>query len=214
MLGLAIADRRWEGSRVIVAASGPSLTTEVAAICGGEKVLAVNDAVRLFPKAEVLYSCDAAWWEFNKFMPEFRGERWTSHSISPKNSKTAFDKRTDMKIIEGKNGIGFSRDPKFIHYGNNSGFQAVNLAILFGAIEIVLVGFDMKKKENKTHFFGEHTAPLRATHSFTSWINNFSEAAKRLNSVRIINSTPDSALKCFPYIPLEVALGRMSVAAD
>lgn len=211
---LAIADRRWEGSRVVIAASGPSLTAEVAAVCDGEKVLAVNDAIRLFPKAEILYSCDAAWWEFNKFVPGFAGERWTSHSINPKNNKTAFGKRTDMKIIEGKNGTGFSRDPKFIHYGNNSGFQAVNLAILFGATEIILVGFDMKKKENKTHFFGEHEAPLRATHSFTGWINNFANAAKLLTDVRIINATPDSALTCFPKCSLEVLFGRMSIAAD
>lgn len=214
MLNLAIADRRWDRKRVIVAAPGPSLTAETAAICNSEIVLAVNDSYKLFPKASVLYACDAAWWDFNKFVPGFAGERWTSHSISPKNDKRDFAKNKDIQIIEGKNNVGFSRDPKFIHYGNNSGFQAVNLAILFGAAEIVLIGFDMKKKENKTHFFGEHKAPLRATHSFSGWINHFENAAKLLSDVRIVNATLDSALTCFQKCSLEAALGRILIAAD
>lgn len=205
---LAVAKRRWYRKRIIIAASGPSLIAEDATICNGETVLAVSDAVRLFPKAEILYSCDAAWWELNRFVPEFGGERWTSHSLAPRNDKRNLPNQELFNIIAGRNHIGFSRDPAFIHYGNNSGFQAVNLGILFGATEIILLGFDMRAVGENTHFFGNHKAPLRATHSYATWINNFNDAAKLLvgTGTRIINCTPGSALKCFPMMPLEEAI--------
>lgn len=207
MLNLAIADRRWNGCRVVVAASGPSLSAQVAAVCDGEIVLAVNDAYKLFPNAAVLYACDAVWWEVNNFVPEFSGERWTSHSTSPRNDKTGLKNRELFHIIGGRTQSGFSTDPGFVSYGNNSGFQAVNLAILFGATEIVLIGFDMRVVGEKSHFFGNHKVPLRAANSYLTWINEFANAGKMLDKrIQITNATPNSALKCFPMIPLEEAL--------
>lgn len=203
---LSAADKRWIGKRCIVAAPGPSLTTEVAQVCGGEApILAVNDAYKLFPNADVLYACDAVWWKVNEFVKDFRGERWTSHSLAPKNDKTNLPHKELFNIIGGRNESGFSADPNFIHYGNNSGFQAVNLAILFGAAEIILIGFDMRVVDNKSHFFGNHKTPLRDTHSFVIWIREFTNASKGLE-VRIVNATPNSALKCFPMMGLEEAL--------
>lgn len=212
-MNLTVADRRWERKRVIVAASGPSLSEEVAALCDGEIVLAVNDAYRLFPQADVLYACDAAWWKQNDYVKNFSGERWTSHSLAPKNDKQNLPHQELFKIIQGKMVPGFSKNPEFIHYGNNSGFQAVNLAILFGAEEIILVGFDMRVVENKSHFFGNHKTPLRDSHSFSVWISEFTNASKSLSGVRIINATPNSALRCFPMVSLEEALNRIEEKA-
>lgn len=217
MLSLVVADRRWTGKRCIVAASGPSLTKAVAAVCDGEIVLAVNDAYKIFPKAEILYACDTSWWAVNKFVLEFPGERWTSHSEAPKNIKSNMPHQDLFNIIAGKIGTGFSTNPEFIHYGNNSGFQAVNLAILFGATEIVLVGFDMRIVGNQSHFFGNHKSPLTDSHSFVIWVQEFANASKQLDAlgVRIINATPGSALRCFPMMPLEEALNPIiEVAAE
>lgn len=209
---LVYADRRWAG-RCIVAASGPSLTEGVAALCCGERVVAVNDAYRLLPHADVLYACDLGWYEHHKFCPEFAGEKWTSHSLSPKNDKRSLPDSRGLRIIEGMDGAGFSRDPAVIHYASNSGFQAVNLALLFGADPIILVGFDMRAVEGQRHFFGNHKAPLRDGHSFGPWIQSFARAADKLgSSPRIINATSGSALTCFSMMPLTEAL-NMRVAA-
>src|SRR5512139_1237105 len=59
----------------IVAASGPSLTPKVADACKGFHVVAVNDAYRLFPDADVLYACDPKWWDVHKGVRKFAGER-------------------------------------------------------------------------------------------------------------------------------------------
>lgn len=214
-MNLSVADRRYAGCRVIVAASGPSLNEEVAKVCNGEIIIAVNDAYRLFPNAAVLYACDAVWWEVNKFVLGFKGERWTSHSLSPRNDKSNLKHQELFHIIAGINHQGFSMKPEVIHYGNNSGFQAVNLAILFGAKEIVLVGFDMRVVGEKSHFFGNHKVPLRATNSYQTWIGEFTRAWKMLNGsgIKIINATPKSAMTCFPMMKLEEVISSMEVAA-
>lgn len=210
---LVHADRRWAG-RCIVAASGPSLTEEAAALCRGEHVIAVNDAYRRLPWADVLYACDLAWWRHHEFCTGFAGERWTTHSLSPKNDKRTIDDALGLRIIEGADGQGFSRDLARIHYASNSGFQAVNLALLFGADPVVLVGFDMREVDRKRHFFGSHPAPLRDGHSFAPWIAGFARAADLLGKFpRIINATPGSALTCFPMMPLAAALTQAGQAA-
>ena len=210
---LVHADRRWSG-RCIVAASGPSLTGEVAEMCRGERVVAVNDAYRLLPQADVLYACDAAWWDFHRGGPMgWVGERWSSHSLSPKNDKRSIADGLGLKVIEGRDWPAFSRDPTYIHYGSNSGFQAVNLAILFGADPIVLVGFDMREIAGQPHFFGRHKAPLRDHAQFGVWCAKFAKAAEKLEPApRIINATPGSALTCFPMMPLADALNTRIAA--
>lgn len=208
---LVSADRRWSG-RCIVAAPGPSLTEDVAALCRGERVIAVNDAYRLLPWADFKYACDAAWWEIHR-LNVLSGECWTSHGLSPKNDKRAIADRFGLHVIAGEDRAGFSLNPARIHYASNSGFQAVNLAILFGADPIVLIGFDMRQIDGKSHFFGEHKAPLRGNAQFGQWCAKFAKAAEMLGGTpKIINATPGSALTCFPMMPLPEAL-QMAEAA-
>lgn len=196
---------RWRGECCIVAASGPSLTTDVAEACRGDHVIAVNDAYRRLPFADVLYASDARWWDHHGNCTGFRGEKWSAHN--PKgNDKRKQAQAYGLRLVAGEDGNAFSLDPDRIRYGGNSGFQAVNLAILFGATRIVLLGFDM----HGTHFFGPHAGPLRNTTSFEKYIANFTAAAKKLPAyIRIVNATPGSALKCFPFVdlglPVEVA---------
>lgn len=194
---------RW--TSCVVAGTGPSLTAAVAEQCRGSHVIAVNDAYRLMPFADVLYACDAAWWTVHRGVPEFTGEKWSSHSKG--NEKQEAAKRYGLRLVAGKRADGFSTDPSCIHYGGNSGFQAVNLAILWGCTRILLVGFDMKTVRKKRHFFGNHPAPLNNPWRFDSFIQNFAKAAKSLPAgVEILNCTPGSALQCFPMVSLEAAL--------
>jgi hypothetical protein len=201
---------RWANQTVIVAASGPSLTKEVAAACEGQKAVVVNDAYRLMSLASVLYACDGEWWKAHGGCPDFPGERWSSHTVGGNgrhNNKLSAADAYRLNLVEGRDGEGFSLDPEFIHYGSNSGFQAVNLAILFGATRIILVGFDMRVVDGKRHFFGDHAAPLRNTPDYKPFIQAFERAAKKLpKHIQIINCTPQSALTCFPMKDLDAAV--------
>jgi hypothetical protein len=198
---------RWPGELVVVAATGPSLTQEQAELCRGHRVIAVNDAYKLFPFADALYACDGAWWFHHHGCPDFKGEKWSSHGRVGKNDKTAVAQKFGLELVLGKDGNGFSLDPACIHYAGNSGFQAANLALLFGGNPIVLVGFDMRLLGKQRHFFGDHQGKLVNVGDPKRWVKHYDVAAARLpEHVRVINATPGSALKCFPMMTLTEAL--------
>lgn len=194
-----------------MAATGPSLTQEVASAVRGQRLIAVNDAWRLLPFADALYACDATWWDVHNGCPDFKGEKWSSHGVPGRirhNDKTAQTKRYGLNLVEGADGKTFCFDPPGrIHYGSNSGFQAVNLALLWGAVRVILVGFDMQSSGGKNHFFGAHPRGLRNTSNYSSFIRAFETAAKKLPPhIEILNATPGSALRCFPMVSLHDAL--------
>jgi hypothetical protein len=114
--------------------------------------------------------------------------------------------------VAGAQGAGFSRRQDVIHYGHNSGFQALNLAILLGAARIVLVGFDMRIVDGRRHFHGDHPHPLINADP-RRFVPHFERAAASLPvGVEILNATPGSALTCFPAADLDEAL-RIPIAA-
>jgi hypothetical protein len=161
----------------------------------------------MLPSADVLYACDAQWWRVHKGVPEFAGERWTTHEKGASNDKTLLVKQfPNINLAAGRSGDRFRLDG-VVAYGANSGFQAVNLAILFGATKIILLGFDMHEAGGKRHFFGSHPKTLRNGGCFSTWVKNFRTASRHLPvGVTIINATPDSALTGFPIMRLCDAL--------
>jgi len=194
---------RWDGT-IVVAGTGPGLTLEVAEYCRYQFVIAVNDAYLLMPYARMMYAADAPWWEVHKGAPAFAGERWSVLEFTKPEAtaaKLATADKYDINLIYGAPGFGFSVDKKVLHYGANSGFQAINLALHIGASRVLLVGFNMEGD----HFFGKHPLPLRNTDP-GAFIRYFNNAAAAHNGAAIINCTPRSELKSFPYQPLESAL--------
>lgn len=201
-----------------MAAPGPSLTDDVVekVWLTGWPVIAVQDAVRKIPDADVLYGCDERWWDTQAGCMGFAGEKFSTHDKdSTSNDKTAAAEKYGLKLIKGAPGSGFSLDPGLIHYGDNSGFQALNLAVLFGSPYIVLVGFDMRYVGGKSHFFGDHPKGLfqrseSGRDSYQKFTAMFDKAPPP-DGVQIINATPDSALTCYPMMALEDALENHSL---
>ena len=198
-------NKGWTGA-CVVAASGPSLNESISRQCRAFRTIAVNDAWRLFPHADVLYACDARWWRHHNGVPDFKGEKWSSHSSRTLNNKVLEAAEFRLKIVEGFDRPGFGYNGA-IHYGQNSGFQAINLAILFGATYIVLVGFDMRIVDGKKHFFGEHPWHAKKTSPYRDWFKSFDSAVSSLpDDIKIINCTPNSALHSFKRMTLDSAL--------
>jgi hypothetical protein len=197
-------DKRWHNRPCIVAASGPSLDADAVTAClqarlRGYAIAVVNDAYRKIYFAHVLYSSDRSWWRHYKGCRDCASERWTGGGIN-------FDvaKEYGLSIVNGRDGDTFSLNPSMIHFGANSGFALINLALLFGANPIVLVGFNMKTVDDQRHFFGDHPKELDNSGNFAAWVPFFDNAAKRLPEDRVIlNATPNSALNCFKRINLE-----------
>jgi hypothetical protein len=207
-------DSRFDGGGIIVVASGPSLTTSVvqsvrfARWMQGWRVVCVNDAYRLLPHADVLYASDMRWWRTHDGAKEFRGERWTSHShsIGYVDDKSLVASEYGLRCVGAADGAGFSSDPQCIHYGNpaHSGFQALNLALLFGAHRVILVGFDMRHVEGRAHFFGDHPTGLRTSNDAA-----YRDMARAyVPDDRIVNATPGSAITCYRNMQLDEAIIR------
>lgn len=94
--------------------------------------------------------------------------------------------------------------------GGNSGFQALNLAVQFGARKIILAGFDMTD-DSGVHWYGRNTwsgANNPDYTNFRKWISAFESAAPQLAAlgVRVVNTSPHSALTCFPKMSLQEAV--------
>jgi hypothetical protein len=108
--------------------------------------------------------------------------------------------------VTGIKGVGLGKDK--VHYGANSGYQMMNLAYLFGAKRIILLGFDMMRQGAKTHWHGDHPSPLGNECPVKMFLNNFPALAADLEKegVEVINATRETALNCFKKMKLEDAL--------
>jgi hypothetical protein len=204
--GFSEVVRAWEGETVCCIASGPFLTADQCdAIPESWPVIAVNDAYKLAPWADVLYFANllpGEWLDWHKDREEFKSFLGVRVGIE---QHAKCDYPEDMHILRNlDNGVptGLSLDPKGLKTGSNSGYQALNLAVLTGAKRIVLLGYDYKLGK-KSHFFGDHPVPTNENH-LRQFAQNFSSIENELKSlgVEVLNCSPDSALNQFPKVSL------------
>ena len=216
----------WPDSTAFILGGGPSLTYEdvgmvkatvAAKAVWGERgifTLAIKDAVRLAPWADVLYGCEHNWWNHYHGAPLFEGRYRVA--LTPVEGAERF--RNDVEPMVHQLGhfgpIGFSDDPTKLALGYNSGYQAVNLAFLFGARRVILLGFDMQPKPDapaQNHWFGKH--PWHSD-DYRLPFNLFLAAFYQLVPIadriglRIINASRVTAMHAFPELPLPEAIGQ------
>lgn len=186
-----------------MAASGPSLTAaDLEAVrAAGLPLLVINDTWQLAPWAQWMYACDGRWWDawHAETKAGFTGERWTQ------DEKAA--KRYGLRYIESKARIGLGAD--CIHQGRNSGYQAINLAYLWGFRWVYLLGYDMSAPQGKTHFFGSHSkGNLLDAPSYEQYRDAFDQMRPQDYGLTVINCSRHTALESFPRESLEAVLGR------
>lgn len=193
--------RCWPNETAIIIASGPSLTQQDVDYCRNKgKVVVVNDNYILAPWANLLYAADPGWWEHHEGAPHFCGQKWTQDEASAK--------KYNLNWVAGNWHHGISRDPGYICYGWNSGFQALNLSFLMGAKRIILLGFDFQRTDGKRHWFGDHPGDLNKDSEYHKWIRSMELAAPRYEAAgaKIINASRATALNCFRKMKLEDCL--------
>lgn len=201
--------RMWEGETVAIFGGGPSITQEQVNACRGLKSIAVNDAYRLAPWADLLYFADPRWYAWHKDKPEFQTFRGLKVSIDQGKTTLA---EPDVLIIGqmlNYSANEISDEPDKVATGYASGYQAINIAYLAGAALIILLGFDARAVDGKTHFFGEHPVPTPR-----AWFNEMPKNFVRLSDaliargVEVVNCSPGTALNCFRKESLESALSH------
>ena len=146
----------------------------------------------------MLYAADARWWDSHQGAPSFGGVRVTQDAGAAR--------RWKLHYIRSRRSPGFSRQWDCVHRGDNSGFQALNLAVLAECAPIVLLGFDLKLQGTQRHWFGDHPGELNVNSPYRLFIAAFNDAALRHPEIPIINATRESALTCWPKAPLRSVL--------
>lgn len=190
---------RWDGEACAVLASGPSMSQQVADAARGLRTIVINNTFRLAPWADMLYAADALWWTQTKDAREFAGLKVTCRI---KNESAPF---SEVKQLQFTGVEGYDPTPGCVRTGNNSGYQAVHVAVQAGCNPILLCGFDMRGG----HWHDRHAYPLRDAGEgiYGGWIRLFAKLAAELKQrgTQVYNCTPDSALQCFPKLTFDEA---------
>lgn len=195
------AERIWPNSTVVCVAPGPSLTpADVDYVRGKARVIAINDAVLLCPWADVLYSSDRAWWEqFSKTKQAFGGLRYSVGSQPDKANPYA--RHPEIQVLTNTGETGLELQPTGLKTGRNSGYSAINLAVHFGAKQIVLLGYNMGRLDGRTHYCNVGYRPNSPYPQFRELFKTIVKPLRELGT-EVINCTPDTCLDVFPITAL------------
>ena len=206
----------WPGSTVVCIGGGPSLTRRQVDFCNGRaRVIAINDAYRLAPWADVLYAADSKWWRWHEGVPGFQGMKFGLRWMAKEkrfNDGWEGEKYLDVQGVAGTGDLGLEMDRRGVRTGGNGGYQAINLAVHLGARRIILLGYDMRTVDGKSHWFGEHPDGVPTHYRSTRvWFQALIRPLEDLE-VEVINCTPGSVLMAFPMEVLEDVLYREEMA--
>lgn len=196
----------WPNSDGIIIGTGPSLTDEQLDWAmtmkkeRGWHLFGVNNIYERLPWIDVLLSCNIEWWDH--YWPR---SVWLRQGPF---AKWTWDQPTSFKYginyIEGRWGDSLSVNPRYIHYGHASGYQALGIAYHYGVRRMYLLGYDMKYPPGeKRHYFGEYPKPLQhfprtgPQGEFTGLIRQFETIDCEALGLEVLNCTPGSALTHF-----------------
>jgi hypothetical protein len=184
--------------RFYVVGGGPSIADLDVEKLRHKNIIVTNNAYQLVPWAQYLYFMDAGpntFYDIHKDkLHTFKGQIvTTAHQLS--------GHKEFIYLPQGK----YSLEMDSMHRGSNSGQGAIQLAAKLGAKEIILLGFDMRKVDGKNNYHNEHKQRVRDNLYETDHIPKTETLKPFLDShgIKVINCTPNSALKCFPIEPLE-----------
>ena len=204
----------WQGHTVACLGGGPSLTQgDIRRVVGaGCKIIAVNDAYRLCSIADICYFADSEWWTWHKDKIGFQYFVGQKCSIQHSGANIVDDAVHMLRNkTHPRNSTGLSLDPACLMTGSNSGYQAVNLAVLAGAKTIILLGYDAHTPAagEKTHWFGDH--PRREPDAvYNKYRQSHRDGARMIKTagVRVINCSPGSAITDYENRTLPDALNE------
>lgn len=118
----------------------------------------------------------------------------------------------DIALLHPDSEAVLSDDPGALAIGaGNSGYQAIDLGFHLGGRRALLVGYDMRAGPGgRLHWHENH--PIGMNNPDDTLFRRWREAMAALPPVlaarglEIVNCTPNSAVTCFPAMPIEEAL--------
>lgn len=197
--------RLWPDRTVFILGGGPSLAGVDVERLRGQRVIAVNNAFKLGRWIDVMYFGDCRWLKWHKEeLAKWPGLKVTT--CDQHLSNLGLD--LNIKVVHKKaSQTGLFRDPTTLAWNLSSGACAINLATHFGAKRIILLGYDMRKVDDRCNWHVEH--PNAEKHNpYEKFMGRFPAIAQDLSlmGVECVNATPGSALRVFPIVDPETVM--------
>lgn len=195
--------RMWDGETVFVIGGGPSLRGADLTAIQRRPVIGINQAFRLGPWVPVTFFGD----------PSFFDTNYADLRLHPSLKVTNHARLRHIpwiRVLRRGKPLGIeSARADTTAWNSNSGGSAINLAVLFGAKRIVLLGFDMRLDAQGNHNWHDlYTSRSPDDVYEKRFLPRFRAVAEDLKALGIecVNANPDSALEEFPKLPLEEAV--------
>ncbi len=217
--------RSWQGKKVVCIASGPSLSKDqleqvrLAREADAVRVIVVNDNYLVAPWADVLYFADHRWWEWHRsgIAKSWGWVSFTAEQVKKALASFAGQKVTikhptmangpDIFSLDNDGSDGLSEKPTGIRTGSNSGYQALNIAVLAGGNPILLLGYDMSFPGGRSHAHNGHPVKM-GQDVYLGFAKNFVSMKSTLDKlgVRVVNCTAGSSITAFQFGDLAAEL--------
>lgn len=198
-------DRSLEGQIVVIVGGGPSHADIDLDRLSGHRFFAINSACRkvrpIATKDDVLYFNDNSW---NENRPELV-EDWPGMVVSSNRNVKARLKDAVRRVDVCALTYTMKVPPDYAHA--SSGHSAACLAAVMGARRILLIGFEGKAVNGRTHGhndYSQHDLRAYAERFVPGW-GGLAPAFKRMD-VEVLNCTPNSAVTAFRFADLYAAL--------
>jgi hypothetical protein len=197
------------GQVVVILGNGPSLATVSPGAIAGTRFIAVNSACRwaapIATAADPLYFTDNSWHENRPGLAaEWIGPVITSnrYAVLRMQAQSGLDACRYLDVRALCEWAGAPPDAVYA----SSGHSAAVLAARMGAARVVLLGFDGRRVDGRTHWHGdysEHGDPY-AERFVPGW--RALAPALEARGVELVNATPGSAIDAVPIRDLEACL--------
>jgi len=195
-----IPPKIWDGGTAYIIGGGPGVKKVDLSLIHDKHIIGVNNAYLLGDWVDVGWFGDKKWLKWHR-------DPWK------KSPCIKVSCNHNMEVLHNDSGwihfmargkqAGIETNPGVISWNHCSGSSAINLAYHFGATRIILIGFDMHDVDGKKNFHKDHKDNGNAPYQrFLRCYGEIAKDAKALD-IEILNATPDSAIRHFPYFELD-----------
>ena len=177
---------------VFLVGGGPSLKLFNWRLLDDKQVIAINRSFQKLPHATIVYFSDERFFNWYKDSLLEHG----GHLISVA-KRIDHDRVHKFKRV-GRSGLSLKMGS--LCTGNDSGYAAINLAVLFKAKTIYLLGYDMCFSGKRSHWhdgYPTYNEEKRLVEKMLPHYQSLSEFTTILN-VDIINLNLESQIQVFP----------------
>lgn len=209
-----VPDGAWRGQRCFIVGGGPSLLGFDFNRLRGDRVIAVNMAFYNVPFADIVFGMDKPLIGdilSGKFGEDCRRVFAGFAGVKIWMDIAGGEYPADIRLVPSAGQTGWTKSlEQGLCHGQNSGYGALNLAMILGADPIYLLGYDCAKGKDGEKNYHDRYPGGGNPDAMNIFKREFESGARMLDEggPKIINLNPKSALTCFPFGDVDEVLPK------